>query len=885
MILKTLSNLYLLALKSRYCINIKGIENIKTDDVKIFLPNHQALIDPQILFPIIFKHNNIVPVVTDKFNSIPIIGWILKSVNAVFVKDIESGNRDINVLNNIIEQVNKALAEKRSILIYPSGQIAGQGQEKILNKQSAHLIVKNCDKSVKIIAVKINGLWGSMWSKAWNGESPSFLKTFIKGLILFLINFLFFIPKRKITIEFIDISNDAKEIANKSDRKDFNKFLESIYNSDGIEDVNYIGYHFLFRKLNRELPSKIKGSVNDIKDKNKNDLSLIPDNISDEIIDIISEIGKIEKDKISLKSNLYFDLGFDSLNIVSVILEIEKKYSIKNHPDITEIRIVADLCYFALNLLSYTDEYPPCYLNNQNIKTNNIRVKKDKTITENFIDTFSENNNEYFVFDSVFGTTKRKDFLLKALVISDIISKKTKDKYIGIMMPATQSTSLLIIATYLANKIPVMLNWTSGKTVLDYCINSLNVKTILTANAFYTKINDNISNETKEKLVFIEDFKHEITIKNKIKALTKACFPILIKNKENTDLNNPAVVLFTSGSEATPKAVVLTHKNIIENLWAVFDDIDISNDNILLGFLPPFHSFGYTISTISPLLTGLKVAYTPDPTNSKEVIKMLYWSKASIILGTPTFLRMILSVSRPNDLDSLSLIISGAESLSLELKEKLDIMTKGKAKVLEGYGITECSPVISINPPEKSKLNSVGKVIKNTKCLICDIDNFKILPNNEQGLILVKGSSIFNGYVDKNLPSPFVEVNNEMYFNTGDLGYLDDENYLYITGRLKRFIKIAGEMISLPFIEKILSAKYNTIDIPEIAISGTDETNHPIIVMFSIKDIDINEVNEFLKQQKISNLIKISGIVKVDSIPILGTGKIDYKELNKFFEK
>jgi len=229
--MKFLAFLYRNLLSLRYNVKLIGIDNIEHNKPTLFLPNHQAIVDPQILFSHLIKHFEVVPIVTETYFKIPIIKTVLKKINAVPVSDLSKpGNRNVDVLENIKKNVNKTFSENKCILLYPSGQITKNGKEEIINKKSAWEIVQNLDTNVQIVIVIISGLWGSMWSSYKTQKTPKFFSTFIKGIIIVLINFVFFSPKRNVTIEFLNITNIAVELSKKN-KKDFNTFLETKYNN------------------------------------------------------------------------------------------------------------------------------------------------------------------------------------------------------------------------------------------------------------------------------------------------------------------------------------------------------------------------------------------------------------------------------------------------------------------------------------------------------------------------------------------------------------------------------------------------------------------------------------------------------------------------------
>lgn len=518
----------------------------------------------------------------------------------------------------------------------------------------------------------------------------------------------------------------------------------------------------------------------------------------------------------------------------------------------------------------------------QNSKDYIVMPDPSKNVLQHFINVFTKNKDEYFAWDDVSGTSTRGDFFLKANVVSQLIKSRTLHKYVGIMLPALQSTSLLIISTYLAGKVPVMLNWTVGNKVLEHCAEITDLDLIITAGGFYEKVKDQIPESVAKLLMFLDKEVKNITTAMKLKGLAMSKFPKLLIN---TKIDKTAVVLFTSGSETLPKAVPLTHENVVSDLYGGLNIIDIRVQSIFLSFLPPFHSFGFTVLSILPLITGVKVAYTPNPTNIGEVVEAIRHNKANNIMATPTLLKMIMAKAKKEDFESVELVISGAESLHPDIKAQFEQMTKGhNSLIIEGYGITECAPIVSLNPFDTQKINSVGKMIKGIEVIVVNPETFTKLGKHEEGMFLARGKNVFGGYLDKDVESPFVEVDGKSYYKTGDLGYIDEDEYLFITGRLKRFVKIGGEMISMPFIEKVLISKYGEEGVNSIAVEGTDKGLEPIVVLFSTKDLDKSEVNAYLREKGVAAIAKIREVRVINEIPMLGSGKINYRYLKELIE-
>lgn len=283
------------------------------------------------------------------------------------------------------------------------------------------------------------------------------------------------------------------------------------------------------------------------------------------------------------------------------------------------------------------------------------------------------------------------------------------------MLPALSGTSLLLVGSSLAGKLPVMLNWTVGEKSFAHCMQFAGLETILTSRKFYEKISSPWLAQFEGKMVFIEDIIRDISPMTKIIAVMKKALFLLPKQSKN------AIMLFTSGSESLPKAVVLTHENILSDIDGALKLVPFQEYETLLGFLPPFHSFGFTINTIFPLIAPVQVVYTPDPSDARTIGKILEHTGASIISATPTFLRMILAHNSSEQVRSLHSVFVGAEKCSDEVFSLFhDKCPEGS--ILEGYGITECSPIVTVNPLELQKKGSVGKFLPHIEYSIRALD-------------------------------------------------------------------------------------------------------------------------------------------------------------------
>jgi long-chain-fatty-acid--[acyl-carrier-protein] ligase len=340
----------------------------------------------------------------------------------------------------------------------------------------------------------------------------------------------------------------------------------------------------------------------------------------------------------------------------------------------------------------------------------------------------------------------------------------------------------------------------------------------------------------------------------------------------------PAVVLFTSGSEKAPKAVPLTHRNTLSNQRSALEALTVTARDAVLGFLPMFHSFGFTVTGLLPLLAGVRVVHHPDPTDAGGLARKVGAYRPSILVGTPAFIDHLLERGRPGELASLRLIVGGAEKCPPTLFEKARRVVP-QAHLLEGYGVTECSPVVATNLPEANRPGSVGRPLPGVVVRVVDLETGDVLPPGKIGMVLVSGPSVFPGYLGEEA-SPFVEREGKRWYVTSDLAELDRDGFIHFRGRLKRFLKAGGEMISLPALEEPFSRLYPpTEDGPRVAVEGVETEGGRKIVLFTTEPITLKEANALLQKEGFHGVMRLDEVRRLEKIPVLGTGKADYRTL------
>jgi len=494
--------------------------------------------------------------------------------------------------------------------------------------------------------------------------------------------------------------------------------------------------------------------------------------------------------------------------------------------------------------------------------------------------------------DQISGEASYSKLKLGVILLADAIRKFPGER-IGIMMPASVAVNVVVLATLLAGKVPVMINWTLGGRNLRSVVEQSKIQVTLSSWSFIDRLENAELDGLDDQIVLLEEMRRNFSSFAKLKAYlrshkkTRSLLKTFRVDKIKPD--DSAVVLFTSGTESFPKGVPLSHKNILSNQRGAYKLVEAAGDDILLGALPPFHSFGFSVTGIFPLLAGLRTAFTPNPTDGKKMATAIEQWKISLICLAPTFLKNVLRVASEKQLKSVRLVVTGAEKTAEELLEKLSSLNP-QAILIEGYGITECAPILTLNPPDQPT-QGVGRPLEDVHLKIVHPETLKSVELGKQGLILARGPNIFKGYLDPNLPSPFVDSDHHSWYQTGDLGYLDERGYLTLSGRLKRFIKIGGEMVSLLAIEESLVQSAAAFgwqldpDVLSLAVCAVEEEGKKSeIHLFTTFQVTADAVNQVLRESGMSNLIKIRSVIKVPFIPLLGSGKIDYRRLNSQIE-
>ena len=452
---------------------------------------------------------------------------------------------------------------------------------------------------------------------------------------------------------------------------------------------------------------------------------------------------------------------------------------------------------------------------------------------------------------------------------------------VGLLLPNMTPSLALLLGLTAFGRVPAMLNYTAGIDGMQAACDAAQIRTLITSHAFVeqAKLADKLAAlQGLGRIVYLEDLRKEMTFRDKLWLMGWALwFPCHVEAKASSE--DAAVVLFTSGSEGKPKGVVLSHRAILANIAQIRAIIDISYDDRVLNVLPMFHSFGLTAGTLLPILTGASAFLYPSPLHYRVIPELAYDRACTVMFGTSTFLGNYARFAHPYDFYRLRYVVSGAEKLSAAVREVW--FEKFGIRILEGYGATETAPVIAVNTPMAYRSGTVGQFLPGLEYRLHNVPGIE-----RGGLLHVRGPNVMSGYLKADNPGVLqepVSCEGPGWYETGDIVDVDNDGFVHVVGRVKRFAKVAGEMVSLEAVEKL--AQTASPDGFHAASSRPDESKGEALVLFTTDmQIDRTALQKAAQQLGIPELAVPKKIVRVDALPALGTGKTDYVTLKRMAE-
>ncbi|MGA9794099.1 MAG: AMP-binding protein [Rhizomicrobium sp.] len=468
------------------------------------------------------------------------------------------------------------------------------------------------------------------------------------------------------------------------------------------------------------------------------------------------------------------------------------------------------------------------------------------------------------------------DEVLRAtLALGHALKKGTRSgDTVGVMLPTGAGATIAFLALSAYGRVPAMLNFTSGAASLKSALRTAQVKRVVTARRFIDVGGfQGLVNELARdyEIIYLEDVRANISLTDKIAAVAGTYLPKFVTSHAAQD--KPAVILFTSGTEGEPKGVALSHRNILANIEQVRAHLAFYETDILFNPLPAFHCFGLTVGALTPLLLGIKQVCHPTPLQPKEIVRRIKDTGATILLTTDTFISQYARVGEQGDLNSLRLCVCGAERLRDETRQLL--RKKYSIELLEGYGVTETAPVIAANQPGANRSGTVGRLMQGMQARLEPAEGIA-----NAGRLFVKGPNVMLGYIRPENPG-VIEPPPGGWHDTGDVVSIDDEGFIAIKGRLKRFAKIGGETVSLAVVESIASALWPDHAHAAVALQTEGKKGEQIVLVTTNLEANRIDLVGWAHNHGVPDLAVPRIIVPVEEVPVLGTGKTNYGSVEK----
>uniref|UniRef100_A0A450U859 Acyl-[acyl-carrier-protein]-phospholipid O-acyltransferase / long-chain-fatty-acid--[acyl-carrier-protein] ligase n=1 Tax=Candidatus Kentrum sp. LFY TaxID=2126342 RepID=A0A450U859_9GAMM len=470
-----------------------------------------------------------------------------------------------------------------------------------------------------------------------------------------------------------------------------------------------------------------------------------------------------------------------------------------------------------------------------------------------------------------------RGIILRSYILGSLMANETKPgTQVGILLPTSTTTAIAFFGLQLYGRVPAMLNFSTGSRGMSLAVEIAQVETVYTSRQFIVeaRLGDTVGKlAEKVKIRYLEDSIQDVGIAVKLKGLIATCFPRLAYRRLCTDVrpSDPAVVLFTSGSEGTPKGVVLSHINLLSNVEQIRVRSDFNAKDTILNALPTFHSFGLCVGTLFPLLSGIRVFFYPSPLHYRVIPEIAYEVNATMMFGTNTFLAGYAQSAHPYDFRSLRYVFAGAEKLQDGTRETW--VNRFGVRIFEGYGATETSPVLSLNTPMENRPGSVGRFVPGVAYHLEPVEGIE-----DAGRLWVRGPNIMLGYLLSNAPGKIQPLDTDLgrgWYDTGDIVSVDEDGYLWIRGRARRFAKVGAEMVSLTAVEEF--AYRNWPDFSHAVVTVVDERRGEQLVLVTECDaIDRQALVARAKGEGLGEISVPKRVVLTKTIPLLGTGKIDY---------
>lgn len=444
---------------------------------------------------------------------------------------------------------------------------------------------------------------------------------------------------------------------------------------------------------------------------------------------------------------------------------------------------------------------------------------------------------------------------------------------VGVLLPTGAGSVIALMAAFSQGRTPAMFNFTAGARNLKAAAKAAEVKKVVTARKFIEigKLEPLIEQlKDTVEFLYLEDMKEALTPADKMRAISGPLLPRLFS--ASPDPNSAAIILFTSGTEGDPKGVALSHANILANVHQIADHVEILPSDIFFNPLPTFHCYGLTAGTLWPILNGYKVVLHPSPLQTKAIPQRIFETGSTVLFATDTFLQQYMRASEDGGMSSLRLAVCGAERVKDETRQTAE--RRFGFEVLEGYGVTEASPVLAANQPGDIRAGTVGRMLPGVEARLEPVEG---LSGGQR--LFVRGPNIMLGYITADAPG-VIKPPADGWHDTGDVVAFDEDSYMSIRGRMKRFAKIGGEMVSLAVVENCATAVWPD-NLHAAAILPDDRKGEQIVLVTDRLVPDRTQLLGWAQNHGVPEIAVPKKIVSVDQVPVLGTGKLDYVAIER----
>lgn len=883
-------------LSLRYRVRLEGLEVLRNAAAEaetrgnglLLLPNHPAFMDPVLLCvwlapwsprPLADRHQ------IGRFWLRPLAA-IMRCIPLPDLR--REGLAARKQVQESLARCITALKQGETLLVYPSGSLSHDGQTHLGGNSGVHRLLHAVPDCVPVV-IRTQGLWGSSFS--WADGAPDLGRALSRGLLALLRNGIFFLRRREVRISFVrpqPLPQPEEGVAA------LNALLEACYAAkpDVLRRVPYSRREPVI--ADQPLTAREHRSA------------CVPPAALDDaarlrVVRLLAELSPLQPRPEALRpeQRLDSDLGLDSLAVVDLSLQLAS-LSGQAAAEPGDLQTVNDCLLAACGQL-----VPRSSAREEAVREQAARwqaclqgqVRRPLVLPQapNLVLTILRRirsvparpvlaDGEQMLTGSAFWT--------RAVVLSLFLRRRIgSGQPLGIMLPASGAAALCWLAVLLSGNTPVMLNWTTGVRNLRHALSLTHVRHVFSARALLRRLDERAIetavSECGAAWLLLEETAASLPLPLRLEGALRARLALLGWEgcAVGHDISPQAAVLFTSGSSASPKGVPLTHDNILANCRDVAAVLALDSHDAMLAMLPPFHSLGLTGNIVLPLCFGMPVVYHANPAEGGRLAELCRRWRPTLLVTPPTFLDGLLRQARPGDLTSLRLGFVGAEACPQRLYTEFARQTGG-GLLCEGYGVTECSPVVSVNLPQEARPCTIGRPLPSVVvAIVSPYPPHQRLAPGQTGLLLVRGPNVFGGYL---LPegsepvTPFIMLDGQRWYNTGDLVHADEAGRMTFDGRRERFLKLGGEMISLPQLEDVLRRHFSAREPdggPCLAVDAVYADEQPQLTLFTTLPLSCAEANAVLRAEGFSGLQMLRHVRRLAALPLLGSGKIDYRRL------